>query len=149
MNDEVISKYFYQDGSFRDIYILQSHLFDWDLLFGFFNSNPKFEFIIIKDGEEVQEKLSIECIKNLKKDYSMSIQIEYNGISILGYFLETDYIEFDITPKEIVSLEEVHKVIEFMKEVSKFTKKVVILTPEMDMNEEYIRVLPTGETIYL
>lgn len=149
MTNEVISKYFYQDGSLRDIYILQSHLFEWDMLFDFFESNPKIEFLIFKDGEEVIERLSVNKINNLNNDYSMSIQIKYHDILIIGYFREADYIEFDITPKEIVSLEEVFIVIEFMKEISKITKKVVILTPEMDMQEEYIRVLPTGETIYL
>ncbi|WP_219836083.1 hypothetical protein [Paenibacillus sp. R14(2021)] len=112
-------------------------------------SNPDFEIFIFKDGEEVHEKLSIIEILKLKDDFSMVVHIEYKGISISGYFYEADNIEFDISPKEIISLEEVDKVIQFMKEIAMFINKEVILTPEMDMKEVYIRVLSTGETIFM
>ncbi|MBP3966541.1 protein export chaperone secb [Paenibacillus lignilyticus] len=149
MRDEILNNYFYQDGSLRDIYILQTHYTDWDFLMDYFKSNPDFEIFIFRDGEEVHDRLSIKEILNLKNDFSMSINIVYKGISISGYFYETDNIEFDISPREIVSLKEVDKVIEFMKEIAKFTNKEVILTPEMDMKEVYIRILSTGETIFL
>ncbi|SDX05529.1 hypothetical protein [Paenibacillus sp. CF384] len=149
MRDDILNKYFYQDGSLRDIYILQTHYSDWDLILDYFKSHLYVEVFIFRDGEEILERHSIKELLILKKEFSISINIVYKGISISGYFYEDDNIEFDITPKEIISLEEVNTVIQFMKEIAKFTNKEVILTPEMEMNEVYIRALPTGEIIFL
>ncbi|SEP14763.1 hypothetical protein [Paenibacillus sp. OV219] len=126
MRDEILKNYFYKDGSLRDIYILQTHYFDWHLLLDYFKSHPYFEIFILRDGEEVLERLSIKEILNLKNDFSMSINIVYKGISIFGYFYESDNIEFDITPKEIISLEEVNTVIQFMKEEIDLTETALI-----------------------
>jgi hypothetical protein len=141
----MIDNYFYEDGSLRDIYILHTNLSDWELIFEYLDKQ-NIQYRITKDGETIDERTTSELMK-MRDEYS--IAINYKGISISGYFNEAEYIEFDVTPKQIQTEEAVNVVIEFMVEISKQTNKKVILTEEMNMDNVFIRVNPTGIVTYL
>jgi regulation of enolase protein 1 (concanavalin A-like superfamily) len=141
----MIDNYFYEDGSLRDIYILHTNLSDWELIFEYLDKQ-NIQYRITKDGETIDERTTSELMK-MRDEYS--IAINYKGISISGYFNEAEYIEFDVTPKQIQTEEAVNVVIEFMVEISTQTNKKVILTEEMNMDNVFIRVNPTGIVTYL
>ncbi|WP_028596240.1 hypothetical protein [Paenibacillus assamensis] len=139
---KMIKEYFDEDGSLRDIYITHGCKLDWESIFEYFDKN-KIQYKITKDGELVYER-AINQLMKLRQDYSLNISIDYKGISISGYFYEADQIEFDTLPEQIQTEDAVNSLIEFMKDISQQTNKEVILTEEMDIENEVFRVTPSG-----
>ncbi|MCR8843329.1 protein export chaperone secb [Paenibacillus sp. SC116] len=144
---KMIKEYFYEDGSLRDIYIMHASQLDWESIFEYLDKN-NIQYKITKDGELVNER-AINQLMKLRQDYSLNISIDYKGISVSGYFYDADQIEFDIVPEQIQTEDAVDSLIEFMKDISKQINKEVILTEELDIENECFRVTPSGTINFL
>lgn len=144
---KIIERYFYEDGSLRDIYLVQSEPKDWDVIFNFFDVQGIY-FSIYKDGEVLKGKVSSgEIIEQLNK-FSFYLTILLNNISLSGYFNNAGFIEFDLTPREVQTEKAFDELISFMQLIANATNKEARLTPEMEMDTAYIVVLPSGKITY-
>ncbi|MGG4207761.1 hypothetical protein ABEW60_26050 [Paenibacillus jamilae] len=137
--DEILNKFFYKDGSLRDIYILDTTSMDWDKLL------TNFKFTIYKNGEIMDDEY-IPSEQELLNGNLINVNLIYKGISFNGYYNNSDFIEFDLHPTAIDSIESLNKLLDFMKELTQETNKEIILTPESTIEEVYISVKP-NETI--
>jgi hypothetical protein len=129
-NVELMENIFYQDGSFRDIYIKDIQMSDWQLVLDFLKSlHHKIKFF--KDGNDFDYlDFCAEEIFNLKNDFSIVMKICSDSMSINCHFFDSTEIEFDIDPHEITNVDSIEIIFNLIINLSKITQKRVVLTPE-------------------
>ncbi|KAF6615106.1 hypothetical protein J2W97_000326 [Paenibacillus jamilae] len=138
--DEVANEVFFEDGSLRDIYILDTDIQIWAIIFEYLESN-EINYRVTIDGLITRIRDIAELLR-IKKEASIGITIEYSEIDICGYFYEGSVIEFDISPIQIDSEKKIDILMNFLKSLSRKLNKTIIITPEMTMEEVLVRVEP-------
>jgi hypothetical protein len=131
---ELKEKIYYWDGSWRDIYVLQTSL-DYNKKWtDYVNENYRIEwFNGLTQSDE--KKVDFEVIKeywNGNQDLCSTAKIFIDKIQINNHFFVDNEIENDIDPREINSIEDHERVIKYMTDLSNLLGKPVILTPEND-----------------
>lgn len=138
--DEVMNEVFFKDGSLRDIYVLDTEIQVWALIFDYLESNV-INYRVTIDGVITKIRDITELLR-IKKEASIGITIEYSEIDICGHFYEGSIIEFDISPIQIDSEKKIDILMNFLKDLSQKLNKTIIITPEMTMEEVLVRVEP-------
>ncbi|MEK5374509.1 MULTISPECIES: protein export chaperone secb [Paenibacillus] len=141
--DEVLNEVFFKDGSLRDIYILDTDIQVWALIFDHLKSN-RINYRVTIDGLITRIRDIAELLR-IKKEASIGITIEYSKIDICGHFYEGSVIEFDISPIQIDSEKKIDVLMNFLKDLSRNLNKTIIITPEMTIEEVLVRVEPKGK----
>ena len=123
---------YYWDGSWRDIYILQTSLEDNLKWSDYVNTNYRIEwFNGLTQADE--SKVNFDVIKefwNGNHDLCSTAKVFIDNIQINNHFFVDTEIENDIDPGEINSIENHDKEIKYMTDLSFLLDKHVILTPE-------------------
>jgi hypothetical protein len=142
-----ISKVFYCDGSYRDIYIRNTSLSDWQA-FHEFIKNERLCIEIFKDGARVEfDDLSVEEIFKLTEQFAIRMCFYLDTLSVHCNFFTIEEIELDIDPKEVIDERIYNNVIEFLLKLSKAVNKEVVLTPENCPDYVILRSLPNRNEI--
>ena len=135
-------KIYYCDGSLRDIYVFQANIDDHKKWTEFVNEHyPIKWFNVLTQTDE--EKIDFEAICgyiNGVHDLCSSASIFLDDIQINNHFLIDTEIENDVSPKQINSIDDHNKLIEYMTGLSKALGKKVVLTPESEPNIALITV---------
>lgn len=143
-NWEEIKWIFEPDGTLRDIYVENVDIKDWKILIDYLNANH-----IVKYGPSDDNKI----INRIDKDYLIQLltdntgKMELRTVSIIidsiiinTHFFKVGEIEFDIEPKEINSVANYEKVLNFMNEISRILNKQLILTGENQSEFPLVKV---------
>ncbi|ADO57708.1 MULTISPECIES: hypothetical protein [Paenibacillus] len=138
--DEVANEVFFKDGSLRDIYILDTDIQIWAIIFEYLESN-EINYRVTIDGLITKIRDIAELLR-IKREASIGVTIEYNEIDICGYLYEGSVIEFDISPIQIDSEKKIDVLMNLLKDLSRKLNKTIIITPEMTMEEVLVRVEP-------
>ena len=140
--EKLKDKIYYRDGSLRDIYVLKTNMEDNKKWADFVN-----EHHIVKwfNGltQTDEAKIDFEVIKGyLKRDHDLcsSASVFIDKIQINNHFFIDTEIENDISPKEINSLQDHERIINYMISISKVLDKPIILTPESEQETVLIKV---------
>lgn len=138
IKDEV----YYWDGSWRDIYVLDSTQEDWDKWIELINQNYQVEF---NNGRTEQKEDRIN--KQVVFDYWAgntnllnNATIKIGNIIIKCYFFTEHEIENDIDPREIVTADEHKMLLDYLISVSNALSKRVVLTAESQPESIYLSV---------
>lgn len=143
-NWEEIKWIFEPDGALRDIYVLNVTFEDWKILIDYLNLNH-----IVKYGptgeNEIINKIDKEYLTQMLNDETgemecKTVSIILGNIIINTHFFCIDEIEFDIDPKEINTIFDFEKVLNFMNQISLILNKPVILTGENQREFPLIKV---------
>ncbi|WP_273128258.1 hypothetical protein [Bacillus weihaiensis] len=149
MNDvteEVLTKVFYDDGSLRDIFVEQTTQDDWTTLWEFIKSLSKRTLSI--DGEETDDiPDDVANIFKARKDISINISIDFNGVAFVCHFFCIEEIEFDVSPRQINNLMEAKVVFQFMESLSTLLRKAVSISIENDHDTSLVTVYSQGENL--
>lgn len=136
------NKIYYWDGSWRDIYILQTSLEDNLKWSDYVNANYRIEwFNGLTQADE--SKVNFDVIKeywNGNHDLCSTAKVYIDKIQINNHFFVDTEIENDIDPREINSIEDHDRVLKYMTDLSFLLDKPVILTPENDQEIVLIEV---------
>jgi hypothetical protein len=136
------SKVYFLDGSLRDIYVHNTTKSDWQLWADFVNANYETSFYIYEN--EVEEKtIALSKIFDYwdgLREYLSTATVYLDHIQINVHFFVGEEIENDISPKEIHSIDDHNRLINYMTRLSKVLDKVVVLTPENQANFVLISV---------
>lgn len=127
---------YYWDGSWRDLYILDTNREDWIKWVNYVNQNYIINWYNGKTGIE-ENQINYDVIKeyfNGEHDHSSFAKIFIDGIQINCHFFSESEIENDIDPREINSIEDHKKVLKYMTDLSIILNKEVILTPENQLD---------------
>lgn len=123
-------KYIYFiDGALRDIYIFDTTREDWKKWIFYVNENYKVEWENPETGKS-ENKIDFSVIEKYWDgicEECSPVKVFIDTFEVRGYFFETN-IENDISPREIISLDEHKKLIKFMKDVSEGKEKLNIGT---------------------
>ena len=143
---ELKEKIYYWDGSWRDLYILQTNLDDNLKWTNYVNENYRIEwFNGLTQADE--KKIDYEVIKefwNGNLDLCSTAKVFIDKIQINNHFFDNEEIENDIDPREINSIEDHEIVVKYMKDLALLLDKTIILTPENDKEIVLMKVSKDG-----
>lgn len=136
-------KIYYWDGSWRDIYVLQTNRDDWKIWVDYVNKNYRIEWFNGKaDKDENQIDFSvIEGFWSGDHDLCSSAKVFIDKIQINAHFFDDSEMENDIDPREFNSIDDHNKLIKYMSDISILLDKEVILTPENENETVLLKVI--------
>lgn len=117
------------DGSWRDIYVLNTGLADWQLVIDLLKTDiyePQFNV----DGDKAIFPLSVDEIFMIRNEASSYLLFKVDSIQLNCHFFIEAEIEFDFDPREIKSEFDAQRIFNFMRRLGVLLNKEVILTPE-------------------
>lgn len=126
---ENVAREFTFDGTWRDIYVLNTDISAWQQVLDELRAGP-YELKYFRDG--VLSELPHVMHKTLS-DWGTCdglLSAFFAGIQANCHFFTTDEIEFDIDPREVRGQEQLDAIFEFMQMLSRVTGKAAILTEE-------------------
>ena len=129
---ELKEQIYFEDGSFRDIYVFDINLEEWENWVNFVNQNYEVEFVY---GETEQRTFSIDfsAVKkywSTKDAFGNFATVKIGEININCHFFMPSEFENDISPKEFKSLDDHKLLTDYLKELSTIFNKKVLLTWE-------------------
>ncbi len=143
---ELKEKIYYWDGSWRDIYLLETSLDDNLKWINFVNENYRIEWF---NGltQKDENKIDFEVVKqfwNGNHDFCSTAKVFIENIQINNHFFIDKEIENDIDPREINSIEDHERILKYMSDLSLLLDKPIILTPENDKEIVLMKVSKDG-----
>ena len=138
-----ISADFEPDGSYRDIYIHETTLADWQLVIDAIRKEIP-SFSVHTDGEPVEMPQDISNLFNLgPDDFRSSLYVGFGNGTLNCHFFTEDQIEFDLDPRDM-NAELLPSLIDFMTILGTTVGKPVSLTHEDMPEAEIMRFAPTA-----
>ena len=140
--EDLQTNIYYIDGSLRDIYALNVTHKEWENWIDLVNEKYIVEFYNGKTEKiesKIDKNLIFECWYR-NADFTCNVRVKLDSIFIKCYFFAETEIENDITPKEIISIEDHNKLVKYLTDFSNAIGKKVILTPETSASIELISV---------
>lgn len=135
---------YYEDGSLRDMYILETDKRDWESWSKLVNENFAVEFY---DGltQTYESRINIDRVFEFWNDSekftdSNKATIAIDNVLIKCYFFTTDEIENDIDPREVKTDTDHLNIVLYLKAVAKTLKKDVLLTCENLQDQVLLKI---------
>ncbi|MFZ0577995.1 MAG: hypothetical protein WAM41_10875 [Psychrobacillus psychrotolerans] len=149
ITNEILDEVFFNDGSLRDIYVLDVDLNDWQMFFEWIYLSS-WEIKLYKDGlETVNEIKSVAKLFKDKEFFSFLLSIDIDGAAKINcHFFSKDEMEFDVNPIEIKGLYEANAVFEFMRKLSSILGKEIFLTEE-NMPKHPLVTIKSDGTLFI
>ena len=126
------NKIYYWDGSWRDIYVLQTSQNDQEKWVDYVNKNYHIDWYNGKADRD-ENQIDIDVIKEFwsgNHDLCSTAKVFIDKIQINAHFFDDTEMENDIDPREFNSIEDHNKLIKYMSDLSNLLDKEIILTPE-------------------
>ena len=127
------------DGSWRDLYILNTTLTDWQQLIDFLRASS---YTLRFDHEE-DEPLPEHIAGLFGGEILHLLSINLGGPILNCHFFTEEEIEFDLDPREFKSRQEGERLLAFMKGVGDRLGKAIRLTPENTQNIALVEYDPS------
>jgi hypothetical protein len=129
MNWNQYQKEFEWDGSYCDLYILDTDLSHWQKVVDFLRVS-EYRITFKVDNQLAALPEDVAEIFHKRNETGVLLTIEVDGLFINCHFFTEDEIEFDLDPREISSEEKLSHLFLFMKKTGGHLQKEVRLTPE-------------------
>lgn len=126
MNWNEYKSEFAWDGSWRDIYILNTDIQEWQTFVDFLRSS-KYDYEFNGELGVLPEDLSI--IFN-SDQIPPTLTIKTDGVTLKCHFFTTHEIEFDLDPREVTNESKAKGIFKFMEDLGAALKLPVRMTPE-------------------
>jgi hypothetical protein len=138
------------DGSWRDIYVFDTSIHNWQTVIDFLRSSS-YEISYTFNSDELELPSRVEDIFeswNISRNISsVCLSVSVASVILNCHFFSQEQIEFDIDPREIKSELHAKAVFEFMRQVGQLLDKEVILTHENEEDNPIFKVVPKAEQI--
>jgi hypothetical protein len=139
---ELKKRIYFEDGSWRDIYVLDTTRKDWENWVDLINRKYSVEFYDAKT-DLLADKIDFAAVREYWDSAGdrevISASIKLDSINVMCYFFDDSQIENDIDPSEIKSQEDHDKLIDYLTDISVSLDKEVLLTEENTKNSILIR----------
>lgn len=123
------AEHFDRDGSLRDLYVLETAMADWRVMWNVLRRlDPLPKFLI--DLAEVPLPRDVESAFDLYGESTLLLCVQRGRVTFNCHFFREEEIEFDCDPREIETEEDIGRVAEFMQLLGVATGKEIILTHE-------------------
>lgn len=135
--------YFEDDGTWRDIYVLDTTTRDWEKWVDLINEKYRVEFWDAKTDTK-RDKIDFTIVREYWDSNGdrevISATIKVDSINIKCHFVDNSEIENYIDPIEIKSQEDHDKLVGYLTDISVSLDKEVIVTPENEKRAVLMRV---------
>jgi len=146
---ELQKRIYFEDGSWRDIYVLNATTKDWEKWVDLVNKKYRVEFWDAKTDLKT-DKIDFTIVKEYWDSNGdreiVSATIKLGSININCHFFDDSEIENDIDPIEIRSQEDHEKLVDYLNDISVALDKEVIVTDENTKDSVLMRI-KSGECI--
>lgn len=132
---------FIWDGAWRDIYIHNTTIKDWNLVYDRLRSAYALKYFV--DGSRKPPPLTVEEAFETRNTAMALLSVDVGGIIVNSHFFQGEGIEFDIDPREVDSQRALDELLKFLKTIGEACEKPVSLTPE-NLPEHPIIVFDPG-----
>jgi hypothetical protein len=134
------------DGSWRDIYVLDTTLSDWQVVLDMLRQlDPAPIFRVDGVAKAIPDRAEGAFESRASAGALLSVSI---GKAVLNcHFFGVDEIEFDLDPREIGDSDQFERLVAFMRLLGELTGKVVLLTPENFKESPILRYSPDTRQI--
>jgi len=138
---EISEKVLYRDGSYRDVYILDTGPEDWKRLL---QTLPHSEWTCTYtwDGEPAILPRTFAGARS--REGTALLSIDKNGFWLNCHFFVETEIECDFGPNEVASPEAFSRLSAFLSWMADLLSKDVIITPENTRDEILMRITPAS-----
>lgn len=129
--DKIKKNVYFEDGSFRDIYVFNTSEDDWLKWVEFINLHYEVEF---GSQKKYENKIDYEVVKNYLNDEkgieeSIVAYIKLsNTLEINCLFWSITEIENYLSPKQVKNMDDHNSIIRYLQEIAKLLSKKVVLT---------------------
>jgi superfamily I DNA and/or RNA helicase len=131
MDWQDVSLWFDQDGFLRDIYILESSIQDWQIIWeSLIEDRNRLNFSV--DGLQEDPPETVESVFASRLEHSAQASYTLGKQTINCHFFDPSEIEFDFDPRDVHGPAELDDLVNFMVELGRLVSKSVILTHEND-----------------
>ena len=130
------------DGSWRDIYVLNTTISHWQLLIDFLHSDI-YEHSCTVGGDESELPSLAKEIFDAEHEFKPLLHLTVGSAILNCHFFTDEEIEFDIDPREIQSERQAEQIFAFMRQIGELLDKEVILTPENLREVPIFKFLPS------
>lgn len=135
------SNFYDWDGSFRDIYVFDTDISDWNKMLQIINSKS-YELDFSLDGEKSPLPSDAKEIFEQRIKWSTLLSINVTNVIINCHFFCLEEMEFDIDPREITDEMKFQGLTNFMQDLSDGLGKPVVLTEENEPKSELLCIKP-------
>jgi len=132
LNQAEVEASFLFNISWRDIYVKESSVDDWEKWIDWVNKNYRIDWHngkTEKDEPQIDFNVIKECW-NGNQDLISTAKVFIDNIQVNAHFFDDSEIENDIDPREFTSIQDHNKLLEYLKKVSAICAKPVFVTPE-------------------
>lgn len=134
---------YFEDGSWRDIYVLDTKIDDWEKWVDLVNNRYQVEFWDAKT-DVTTDKIDFTSVQEYWNSHGqrevVTAKINLDPITVKCHFFDDSEIENDIDPSEIKSQVDHDRLITYLNDISTLLDKEVLLTDENTTNSILIRV---------
>lgn len=123
------------DGSWRDLYIFDTTIDDWNAIAKILTTY-KHEYFVDSDPDKLPTVFSPNFF--VDRQYSCVLKTYFQSLQVNCHFFVVDEIELDIDPREIKDQGSFNELMALMRLMGERVDKDVVLTPE---NAEEIAIL--------
>jgi hypothetical protein len=129
------------DGSWRDIYVLNTSVADWQKLLDFLRT-ASYNLNFYIDGEDAVLPSDVAHIFKARAEVSAYLSVDIGEIILNCHFFHDAQIEFDIDPREVTDEIKFQRLLAFMQKIARLLDKDAILTSENVQSEVILTVQP-------
>jgi hypothetical protein len=137
------------DGSWRDIYVLNTTISHWQLLVDFLRSDI-YEYSCTIGGEKAVLPTIAKEIFDADYEFKPLLGVNVGSVILNCHFFTDEEIEFDLDPREIQNERQAEQIFAFMRQIGQILNKEVVLTPENLQDAPIFKFLPSdGKVQYI
>jgi len=143
---ELLESEFEWDGSWRDLYIHETSISDWQRFLGWVAGHYPTELDI--DGQVKGIPPDAAEIFTWTQTASVGLRVEVHPLLVVVNFFSESEIEMTIDPREVRSQAELDVLVGFMQGMARAVAKPVKMTPENGPEYPILAVAPDGVVEY-
>lgn len=148
LNWDDVREEFVFDGSWRDIYVLNTTLADWQrVLDAIHKAEHDCEYLVDGAPGVLPNDAALTFLTS--KESRPLLSVKFGGVQANCHFFSVEEIEFDIDPREVADQPQLDILVEFMQLLANSTGKPAILTPENFSQAVILRAMPNQPVEYI
>jgi hypothetical protein len=129
-----------KDGFFRDIYLFETNVEDWQKFLEF-NKNRRIKYS--QDGQEKDIPSACDLLNN--RDVSHLMLVDLAGIKICTNFICIEEIELYVDPLDITGDTQHVAVLTYVAQLAKALNRTAYITPESTQNNPILTFDPSKD----
>jgi hypothetical protein len=125
---ETVAQEFNFDGTWRDIYVFDTTMADWQRMLDFLRASP-YQVQYFRNSRQVEFPIQVAGAFPLPDECDRLLSVSFAGVLANCHFFTEAEIEFDIDPRDLKSQVELDALFGFMHRLAVSVGKAVVLTP--------------------